>query len=348
MQFAAENIVQLLFAFQGVFFGALTIGRKRLRPFAIILWTFAVHMVSNLMAETGNLDDSINFTSSFGFLYGPLFYLFVKELTSSSSTLGARSFFHAVPFVLSLFFPTESIVLLISIILSLLVYSVAIFRYMTSYRRALEHTVADGVTARANWLNRAAIAFALLAVYDGIRIVSNSAIPFLSEQAQYLGTLVAAFLIINWLIVKTLHYPDLFFGLSEAEKAAGKTDDASVAPLTENEKTTLQAALALFENKQLFLNPHFRLSGFAAATKIDSRILSRLIYRDSGKHFAAFVNARRIDFAKECIKIEGSASNFLKIAFEAGFNSKSAFNTAFKESVGLTPSAYRNQIISQS
>ena len=37
-------------------------------------------------------------------------------------------------------------------------------------------------------------------------------------------------------------------------------------------------------------------------------------------------------------------STIINIAYDSGFNSKSAFNTAFKKQTGMTPSAYRKQI----
>jgi AraC-like DNA-binding protein len=56
-------------------------------------------------------------------------------------------------------------------------------------------------------------------------------------------------------------------------------------------------------------------------------------------HFAQFINARRIVFAKE--RLGDPGAKIADIAFEAGFSSLSVFNRAFREEAGVTPSAWR-------
>ena len=60
-----------------------------------------------------------------------------------------------------------------------------------------------------------------------------------------------------------------------------------------------------------------------------------------------FINSYRIKEAKRLLKNRlNEKSTILEILFEVGFNSKAAFNKAFKKKTGLTPSEYmkRNQV----
>jgi len=343
MHLGAENIVQLLLAFQCAFFFMLAMRRSRLRPFALLLLAFALHMVSNLFAETDLLPKAYNFTSSFGFLYGPLFLLSLREMTSSDSTMDRYTGFHLLPFFVSLFFPVGSQVLEVGIALSLFLYATLIARYILRYRQALENTVTDIAVARIGWLNKAAVAFGVLAIFDGVRLNFSTWIP-IGYQSQYLVTLIGVFLIVNWLIFKILLFPDLFWGLSEQEFAQSTQLPLNESePLTHMEKNDLECAVMYFEKQALFLKPHLRLFDFADAIGIEGRELSKLIRRSTGDGFAAFVNRRRIEHAKALIKKAGPDANFLKIAFDAGFNSKSAFNAAFKKFSGKTPSQYRHE-----
>ena len=62
------------------------------------------------------------------------------------------------------------------------------------------------------------------------------------------------------------------------------------------------------------------------------------------KNFKNFINERRIEDAKMKI-VDPKEKNFvlLKIAFDAGFSSKSAFNASFKKFTGISPSEFRKQ-----
>ena len=58
--------------------------------------------------------------------------------------------------------------------------------------------------------------------------------------------------------------------------------------------------------------------------------------------FNDYVNAFRITEVQALLlRPEKSKHNLLTLAFEAGFNSKSSFNTAFKKHTGLTPTQFR-------
>jgi AraC-like DNA-binding protein len=67
--------------------------------------------------------------------------------------------------------------------------------------------------------------------------------------------------------------------------------------------------------------------------------------RYGAAHFAQFINARRIAFAKE--RLADPSAKIANIAFEAGFTSLSVFNRAFREEMGMTPSAWRKSSAAQ-
>lgn len=72
--------------------------------------------------------------------------------------------------------------------------------------------------------------------------------------------------------------------------------------------------------------------------------LSALINEGFGENFAQFVNRHRVEESKTLLLSEKCAHlSMVGIAFEAGFNSKTAFNTAFKKLVGVSPTAYREK-----
>jgi AraC-like DNA-binding protein len=62
------------------------------------------------------------------------------------------------------------------------------------------------------------------------------------------------------------------------------------------------------------------------------------------QNFSDFVNLLRIEEAKSLLVRDGGKKNILDILLEAGFNSKSSFNTIFKEKTGMSPSQYRRSL----
>ena len=61
-----------------------------------------------------------------------------------------------------------------------------------------------------------------------------------------------------------------------------------------------------------------------------------------GQNFYDFVNHYRIEEAKSImVSNTDDKKTILEILYEVGFNSKSAFNNAFKKNTGKTPSEFK-------
>ncbi|MCU7842529.1 MAG: AraC family transcriptional regulator [Candidatus Thiodiazotropha sp. (ex Monitilora ramsayi)] len=92
------------------------------------------------------------------------------------------------------------------------------------------------------------------------------------------------------------------------------------------------------------LDNKLSLSQLAEQLGISANYLSQVINAQAEQHFFDFINSYRIDAAKQALtKTSTEKGNILAIALDAGFNSKSAFYTAFKRHTGQTPSQYRNR-----
>jgi len=80
------------------------------------------------------------------------------------------------------------------------------------------------------------------------------------------------------------------------------------------------------------------LTDLSKQLSIASSYLSQIINESFNQNFNDFINAYRI---KECQHLfldqSKSKMTILAIAYEVGFNSKSAFNRAFKKHTGVTP-----------
>lgn len=90
-----------------------------------------------------------------------------------------------------------------------------------------------------------------------------------------------------------------------------------------------------------YLDPRVSLDQVATELSIKKKDLSRVINQEFGFNFFDFVNSYRILEFKRIATPEALRKHkILGLAFDAGFNSKSAFNKIFKRLEGVTPSEY--------
>ena len=99
------------------------------------------------------------------------------------------------------------------------------------------------------------------------------------------------------------------------------------------------------EKDKLFLDNDLNLPTVAEKLGISIHETSFLINDTTKDNFYNFINKYRVEEAKKLLtssKIE--TLNILGIAYAAGFNSKTAFNTAFKKWVGVSPTNYIKEL----
>ena len=93
-----------------------------------------------------------------------------------------------------------------------------------------------------------------------------------------------------------------------------------------------------------YLDNELGLPQLAAEMGISSHDLSYLLNEGFGKNFFQFINTYRVAEAKQLMLSEKHKHlNLLGIAYSAGFNSKTTFNTSFKKETGLSPSQFIQQ-----
>ncbi|MEO1563273.1 MAG: helix-turn-helix domain-containing protein [Pseudomonadota bacterium] len=150
-------------------------------------------------------------------------------------------------------------------------------------------------------------------------------------------TSVSGILTITILVLTLVAIPILArSGLERAPKV-----DASKAPLPEDKKL-VDALNILFQNRQLHRDPNLTLSRLAKRLAVPVRTLSHAINSVTGENFSRFVNTHRIEDAKTLLITTDLP--ITEIMFDAGFVSKSRFNSEFKRITGQAPSAFKAQM----
>ena len=99
---------------------------------------------------------------------------------------------------------------------------------------------------------------------------------------------------------------------------------------------------AYMEKERPFLNPNIKLAGLATNLNVSPHELSQAVNENFQQNFQQYLNSYRVKIAQNRLDAkEYSHLTISSIAFESGFNSLSAFNTAFKKILQMTPSQYR-------
>lgn len=100
----------------------------------------------------------------------------------------------------------------------------------------------------------------------------------------------------------------------------------------------------LMDEQELYLDSELSLRSLARKLDIHPNKLSWLINQQHGKNFNRYLNAYRIAaFKKLAVHPANSHLSIIGLAYESGFNSKTVFNTSFKQETGLSPKAWMEQ-----
>ncbi|MCG7872868.1 MAG: helix-turn-helix domain-containing protein [Candidatus Thiodiazotropha lotti] len=126
------------------------------------------------------------------------------------------------------------------------------------------------------------------------------------------------------------------------------TDPSQSQPKYQRSALDSETSQLLFEELQnhmdeqrTYLDSKLTLPQLATQLSISPNYLSQVINEQAGCNFFDFINRYRVEEAQRHLTAESAQMNILGIALDAGFNSKSAFYTAFKRHTGQTPSEYR-------
>lgn len=149
--------------------------------------------------------------------------------------------------------------------------------------------------------------------------------------------------------ISAIHEPARYLPETDHLSVVQIPDQASKPILNPDQQKALWKELnQLMSDEKVFLNSSIKLSDLAARLNTNTSYLSKVINELSGENFCNYLNNLRVsearkllaDPANQHITIEG-------IAQMVGFNSKSAFNTAFKKYTSQTPSEFLSASVSK-
>jgi YesN/AraC family two-component response regulator len=98
----------------------------------------------------------------------------------------------------------------------------------------------------------------------------------------------------------------------------------------------------LMEKEKLYQETELTVQQLAEKLELPTYQVSLAINEGMERNFYDLVNTYRVEEAKQLLlDPENKNYTILSVGFEAGFNSKTTFNTVFKKFTGLTPTEFR-------
>jgi len=343
---------------------------KSLTDNILSLWlvVIGIHLTSYFLKYNGYWEIQphlIGITVPFPLLHGPFLYLYVKYSFKSNKNLNSIDYLHFAPAVLTylylipfLFFysaqdkikvdtgelndfSTFSNLLLIGFVVSGLSYAVISYNKLLQRKKFLVENFSFDTRINLNWLRYATISiggmFVVAALLSIFRELLHYQFPFNADILFY--SIIVAFVV--YVGYSGIRQQDLFSNTVAIEDKQAKTnvEYKNSGLKTEVAKDKHGELLTLMKNDKPYLNPKLTLSELADKLAISSNYLSQIINQYEQKNFHDFINGYRVD---EFIERAQSNNNYslLAHAFDAGFNSKSSFNSVFKKLKSVTPSQY--------
>lgn len=303
------------------------------------------------------------------FALGPLIYFYVRASTERNFALSRRDGWHFLPTVLSWGYvlpiafgnPThilnswdhvmlhgshtalpswESLLRL----LHMLVYVALSIRIGLRYRRHIQSTSSSIQQQYHRWLLAVGsfLAFPILALI----LFAVSGYAVISLRAFTL--LIVIFCMAVY--VATLFQPSLFRRfpnqMASSQETAVEREKYQSSSLTEPKKDQLvEQLLAHMEREKPYLEPQLTLSDLAEQLDLPAHYLSQLVNERLNVSFLDFVNGYRVATARELLSdAQYDHYSLVGVGFEAGFNSKTAFYSAFKRVTSSTPGSFRKSL----
>ena len=339
---------------------------------SFLLFDFSIGLLGTTLGTSGYYEKwphLIRLAEPLVFIYGPVIFLYVRSLTGKK--IGSRELLHFLPFVLTvlLLIPfylksgdekiafvktyflsnqlmTEAFAMISLRMAHLLIYIFLSFRLLKAYEKGIRDQFSNVDKLSLSWLYKLLIGFAAIIFVSFITYV----LVMMGKLSLLDSNIIAS------LMVAVVIYSIGYLGFRQTKlRLQMEQENGQTEPLPKeseqarshafSEEMANRYLLALqqkMEQEKLFTRSELSLNMLAGQLGIQPYQLSQLINRELNQTFFDFVNQYRIEEVKgRLVDPANKPYTIMAIAMDAGFNSKSAFNQAFKKYTGLTPSAYR-------
>ncbi len=281
---------------------------------------------------------------------GPLHYFYYCSLLFPEKEFSSRSLLHFLPaavvLVIEIIFHLQPVGIRREIIaevfardsyhpFKILIFTGSLFILSYMYR-VFREVVAVRNEEEVRRSARAVMAANFLAVM-GIIFLSTGLVTA-RQGILRLGNILVALLLVT-IFLAHRRYPE-FFQILKREICARRYHNSMLGGI--DTESLYHQVLAMMTEERLYRDADLSLQKLADLLSITPHQLSEFFNNRLSMNFPMFINVYRVEEAKR-ILIDEPEAGILSICYQAGFNSKSSFNTVFKKQTGMTPLQFRRE-----
>lgn len=295
---------------------------------------------------------------SIKYAWGALFYLFICSLLDPDFRFRLKNLGHFIPMILAFLFlifsfdPIHSnqlnqgfpliyqyrISVLVTFFNVLIVsYNIAAISRYYNYRVHVKINPRLASKVSSTWLNIALWGFVVSCtlVQAGYQLNNSFQGEIFNWQIIGNSAFLVYFCILFYVTIISRTLTDKF-------ESNEKYKNSSLSEL-ESQQLFLQLDHFMRIHKP-YVNPDLKLKELSQMLNTSERNLSQVVNEHNQQNFSGYINSYRVKHAMTLLADPTlKEKTILWILFEAGFNSKSSFNTIFKKVAGCTPIEYRKK-----
>ncbi|MCG8306614.1 MAG: helix-turn-helix domain-containing protein [Cytophagales bacterium] len=301
--------------------------------------------------------------------FGPFLYLYIKSLTVEKYRFSRRELIHFLPFLIIAihrsfgdpvsfdwgggydFRNQEQIVNFVYYCIttiSISLYTLITFKMINKHKSNLQNIYSyESSRYTLNWVRTISVMFLLIFTLSFIAGAFHSILPDISTpfRHQSFGSvffiIMASFFGLNQPVILIQESGPKALQIVERAEEVRKYLRSG---LSKEEKANIQdKILDHLEKKKSYLNPEYNINMLSEELTVSRHHVTQVINSNLNKNFYTLIKEMRVNEVVNRLH-NPAFSNYtiLAIAFDSGFNSKSAFNRAFKQTTGKTPSEYKS------
>ncbi|RVT79669.1 AraC family transcriptional regulator [Flavobacterium sufflavum] len=341
----------------------------------VLLMVFALTFGFDILQHYGILPSRRWFLSlSLRMMCAPLLFLYTKYITKDFNKFNPRDYLHAIPSIslilvflilklqpennsisAELFYEKYKLLRMIYgwIFISLITYYVIkALTIVIQFKKQIKDNYSfNSYKISLDWLFVMIILFVLLIL---LIIISS----VLYEQGMintkvYIFRHILELIHVYTLSIWGFHQKQLISGTQTDSDGESDFEEVSSGKYVksglkkEDAKSYVENLIKYMDDSKVWKDSELSIAKLASQTSISKHQLSEVLNEYLGKNFYVFVNEYRIEYAKQLLmNKEYSNWSIIAIAYECGFNSKTAFNIFFKKYTQQTPSEYKKIIVS--
>lgn len=309
-------------------------------------------------------DESRRYVPKYLFHFIPVIVFFITNISTyllmpvTSDPIAFQQEFHSHDVIGRILGLPSSSLAILTYCLQILIYSILIVVELRKHNRNIKDHFSDISKITLNWIYGLVSATIFFTIIDALSFF-NIIQPTETISVMYFLLMI---IYVSFLGFFGLRQPGIYKGLKNKVEEIRNLDTTSNenpimeqplddadglkyanSRLTEEQKNEIFNTLkVLMKDQKPFLNPKITIEDLASLMGVNKKYVSQVINEKTKDNFYMFINRHRVDEAKQMLlNKEFDHLSIEGIGNSVGFNSRSVFNSAFKQLENVTPTQFK-------